>query len=294
MNATLTRAKALALIGAAAALPSCSNAHAVAVGSKNFTEEYIIAEIYAQTLEHAGLHVVRRFGLGSTQVVMAALARGDVDLYPEYTGTALIDVLHLPASRDANTIFSVVKAAYERRYHLTWLDRSPMDDSQALATTQAIAQRYHLRTLSQLAVLAPRLRLATIPEFLSRPDGLPGLQRLYGGFHFKSVRTYDIGLKYQALLEGRADVATAFTTDGEIIADRLVVLDDNKHLWPPYNVAPVVRDTTLRRYPVIAAALNRVAPWITTHAAQAMNLAVEVDKRGPDEVAARFLREHRR
>ncbi len=137
---------------------------------------------------------------------------------------------------------------------------------------------------------APQLRLATIQEFLARPDGLPGLQRLYGGFRFAQVRTYDIALKYQALLEGRADVASAFTTDGEIATDELVVLRDDRHFWSAYNVAPVVRRAALTARPQIARVLNAVSPAITDRAAQTMNAAVEQSQQDPADVAAAFLR----
>jgi osmoprotectant transport system substrate-binding protein len=274
-----------------AALPACGTRRAIAVGSKNFTESIVIAEIYAQTLERAGLSVLRRLNLGSTEIAMAAMARGDIDLYPEYTGTALIDVLHHAPMNDPKAIYAEVKAAFARDYGIVWLKASPMNDSQGIATTRAISQKYDLHTLSQLARLAPRLRLATIPEFLTRPDGLPGLQRLYGGFHFAGVRTYDIALKYQALLEGQADVATAFTTDGTILTNHLVVLLDDKHLWPPYNVAPLVRKVTLARHPGIAVALDAIAPAITDRATQAMNAQIESADRDPADVAADFLRE---
>ena len=285
----LSRARALALLGAFTALPNCAGGHAIRVGSKNFTESIVIAEIYAQALERIGLRVERRMNLGSTQIALAALMRGDIDCYPEYTGTALIDVLHLPPMRDPVAIYDLVRKTFATRYHLTWLDRAPMNDSQGLATTPEIAARYHLRTLSDLAGAAHRLRLATIPEFLSRPDGLPGLQRLYGGFRFASVRTYDIALKYDALLSGKADVATAFTTDGTIAERHLVVLDDDRHLWPPYNVAPVVRTGVVAREPRLVAALNAVSHGITSAQTQAMNAAVEIDKRDPADVARGFL-----
>ncbi|MDE2482934.1 MAG: hypothetical protein KGN02_12195 [bacterium] len=287
---TISRARALALLATVPALARCSARNGtIRVGSKNFTESIVIAEIYAQTLERAGLSVERRLNLGSTQIALAAMARGDIDLYPEYTGTALIDVLHLAPLDSPHAIYETVRAAFARSYGITWLAPSPMNDSQGIATTAAIAARYRLRTLSDLALAAPRLRLATIPEFLSRPDGLPGLQRRYGGFHFASVRTYDIALKYQALLDGSADVATAFTTDGEIASAHLVLLDDDRHLWPAYNVAPIVRSAVLAREPRIAHALDAIAPAITSAAAQRMNAAVEGERKDPADVAAAFL-----
>lgn len=288
----LSRANALALLGSIALLPSCARRAGVRVGSKNFTESIVIAEIYAQTLEAAGFTIERRFNLGSTQIALAAMRRGDIDLYPEYTGTALIDVLHHAPLEDPAAMFRVVREEFARKYDLRWLTPSPMNDSQALATTQSIAARYRLRTLSELAPIAGRLRLATIPEFLSRPDGLPGLQRVYGGFHFASVKTYDIALKYNALLAGQADVATAFTTDGTIVTRHLIVLTDDKHLWPAYNVAPVVRESLARTSPALVSALDAIAPHITTQAAASMNARVEAGA-DPADVAAAFLRDAR-
>jgi osmoprotectant transport system substrate-binding protein len=285
-----SRADAIATLASLCALPACGARGAIAVGSKNFTESIVIAEIYAQALERAGLRVVRRLDLGSTQIAMAAMSRGEIDIYPEYTGTALIDVLHHEPIRDPAASYAYVRNAFARDYGIVWLERSPMNDSQGLATTAAVAQRYHLRTLSDLAPLASRLRLATIPEFVTRPDGIPGLQRVYGGFHFASVRSYDIALKYEALLDGDADIATAFTTDGTIAVDHLVVLQDDKHLWPIYNVAPLVRATTLAREPRIASALNAIAPELTDEATRSMNAQVESRDRDPADVAAEFLK----
>ncbi len=285
----IARGRAIALIGAAVAAGCASHPKTVRVGSKNFTESFIIAEIYAQTLEAAGLNVVRRFNLGSTQIAMEAIRRGDIDLYPEYTGTALINVLNLPPMRDADAAYATVKRDFAQQFDLVWLKRSPMNDSQAMVTTREISQSQHLQTLSQLSVAAPRLRLATIQEFLSRLDGLPGLQEAYGGFHFKEVRTYDIALKYQALLAGRADVASAFSTDGALLDERLVLLRDDKHFWPPYEVAPVVRKSALQNLPQIKTALNAIAPAITDTQARRMNAEVESQHKDPADVAAAFL-----
>lgn len=285
---TLLRRQLLQLL-ACAPLAACGNGGGIRIGSKNFTESFVIAEIYAQALERGGMRVVRRFNLGSTEIALAALRRGDIDLYPEYTGTALIDVLHLPPIHDPRAMLATVSKEFSRRYDLVWLQPSPMNDSQGLATTHAVAQRFGLRTLSDLAPKASQLRLATIQEFLSRPDGLPGLQRVYGGFRFAQVRTYDIALKYEALLTGKADVASAFTTDGAIATDALIVLRDDRGLWPPYNVAPVVRAAALRARPRIRTVLNGIAPAITDGAAQRMNAEVESGRADPADVAHRLL-----
>lgn len=285
-----TRAQALASLASLPLLTRCAGlSQSIRVGSKNFTESFIIAEIYSQALEGAGYTVMRRFNLGSTQIAMAAMQRGDIDLYPEYTGTALIDVLHLPPMQDPRAVYSTVSREFAKRYDVVWLKPSPMNDSQALATTREIAARERIATLSDLAPKASSLRLATIQEFLARADGLPGLQRVYGGFRFADVRTYDIALKYQALVEGKADVASAFTTDGAIASDRFVVLRDDRHLWSPYNVAPVVRQQTLAQHAKIAIVLDAVSPRITDAAAARMNAAVESDRKDPAGVATAFL-----
>ena len=287
----LSRRRALVLLASTVVLPHCAGRSALRVGSKNFTESIVVAEIYAQALESAGFAVERRLNLGSTQIALAAMSRGDIDLYPEYTGTALIDVLHHAPLHDARAIYVTVRDAFKTRYGIDWLEPSPMNDSQAIATTREIALKNNLRTLTDLARVSAKLRLATIPEFVTRADGLPGLHRLYGGFVFASVRTYDIALKYQALLNGAADVATAFTTDGTLATQRLVVLEDDKHLWPPYNVAPLVRSATLSRQPRIATVLNAISGRLTDANARAMNAAVEDRKQDPADVAAAFLKE---
>ncbi len=263
----------------------------VIVSSKNFTEELIVGEMYALLLQQAGIPVERKLNLGTSDIAQAALIKGDISLYPEYTGTGLLVVLKYtgPTINDSQQVYDKVKQEYEQQFQLTWLDQSPMNDTQALATTKAVADKYSLKTLSDLAPKAAQLRLASIPEFQDRTDGLPGLQKTYGGFNFKSVQVFDIGLKYQALLDGNADVAVAFSTDGQIAGDNLIVLDDDKHLWPPYHIAPVVRDDVLANYPKIADVLNGLAPKLTSDAVAALNWEVDGKKRDYADVAKEFL-----
>ena len=289
-----TRTRALGLLAAGLALPACGMRRGVtAVGSKNFTEALLLGELYAQLLENGGLAVQRRLDLGGTDIAMAALRRGEIDLYPEYTGTALLVVLKAQPRGDAAQTFAFVKREYERRYGLTWLDPAPMNNTQALATTRAIAARFGLRTLSDVAAKAPQLRLGAVPEFLKRSDGLPGLQRVYGGFDFKQIRLLDFGLKYQALLDGDVDIVVAFGTDGAIVADDLVVMRDDRHLFPPYQVAPVVRLQTLAARPQIAGLLNRVAPLLTDTTMRTLNNEIDgPQKREPAGVARDFIEAH--
>jgi osmoprotectant transport system substrate-binding protein len=288
-----TRARALGLFAAAPFLASCGGGDAVKVGSKNFTEELVLGELYAQSLEHAGLHVTRKLNLGTTDIAMAALSRGEIDLYPEYTGTALLTVLHLPPESDPKRAYATVKNAYAKQYGLVWLDPAPMNDTQALATTQALAGRYALGRLSDLGAKAGELRLGAVPEFLTRPDGLPGLQKRYGGFRFKEVKRIDNGLKYQALEHGDVDVVIAFSTEGQIKSDNLVVLEDDKHLFPSYAVAPVVRKAALDAKPSLAEPLNKLAPLLTNDVMQNLNLQVDgKQKREPADVARDFLKQN--
>jgi osmoprotectant transport system substrate-binding protein len=290
----VNRARALGLVAAAGALPSCGfGSDATKVGSKNFTEALLLGEVYAQVLEDNGLPVRRRLDLGGTEIAMEALERGEIDLYPEYTGTALLVILKAQPHGDAVQTFDFVRRQYESRFGLTWLDPAPMNNTQALATTGAVAARYGLRTLSDVAVKAPQLRLGAVPEFVKRPDGLPGLQRVYGGFEFKQIRLIDFGLKYSALLAGDVDIVVAFGTDGAIIADKLVVMQDDKHLFPPYQVAPVVRVETLHAHPQIAPLLNAVAPLLTDDVMRTLNNQIDgPQKLEPADVARSFIKAH--
>ena len=289
----LSRARALALLAAAPLVASCGGGDALKVGSKNFTEELILGELYAQSLEHAGLRVTRKLNLGTTDIAMAALNRGEIDLYPEYTGTALLNVLHVAPESDPKRAYQTVKYEYESKFGLVWLDPAPMNDTQALATTRAVAGRFALGKLSDLAAKANELRLGAVPEFLTRADGLPGLQKRYGGFTFKQIKTVDNGLKYQALEHGDVDVIIAFSTEGQLKADSLVVLEDDKHLFPSYAVAPVVRKVALDANSGIAAALNKVSPLLDNDVMQNLNLQVDgPQKREPADVARDFLKQH--
>ncbi|HEV3087568.1 MAG TPA: glycine betaine ABC transporter substrate-binding protein [Candidatus Elarobacter sp.] len=293
MQNTLTRGRALMLLGAVPFVASCGGGDAIKVGSKNFTEELILGELYAQSLEHAGLKVTRKLNLGTTDIAMAALKRAEIDLYPEYTGTALLNVLHLAPTSDPRRAYDTVKTAYAKQFDLVWLDPAPFNDTQAMATTQKVAGAYALGRLSDLAAKANELRLGAVPEFLTRADGLPGLQKKYGGVKFKQVKIVDNGLKYQALEHGDVDVIIAFSTEGQLKADSLVILEDDKHFFPVYNAAPVVRKAALDAKPSLAAPLNKLAPLLTNDVMQNMNLQVDgPQKREPADVARDFLKQN--
>lgn len=261
----------------------------VVVASKDFTEEFILGEMYALLLENAGYQVERKINLGGTPVVQQALLNGEVDLYPEYTGTGLLTVLKQPVMSDPAAVYEAVKTGYEEQFQLTWLEPAPMNNTQALAMTNARASELGLTNISEMVAVADQLVMAAPPEFAEREDGYPGLQRVYGDFGFKEVLAVDAGLRYQALLNGEADIIMAFGTDGEIAANDLVVLKDDQGLWPPYQVAPVVRQAVLDANPELAETLNQLAPLLTDATMQQLNYEVSGNQREPADVAKEFL-----
>ena len=265
----------------------------ITIGSKDFTEEFIVAEMYAQLLENAGFKVVRKLNLGGTPVAQAAIVKGDIDLYPEYTSTGLLTVLKQNPIQDPTQIFNAVKSGYEQQFKLTWLDPSPFNDTQALAMTQAGSDKYGIKTFSDLSPKASQLVLGGPAEFLAREDGLPALQKAYGGFQFKDTKQLGTGsLRYQALLDGQIDVVVAFSTDGQIAGDKLVLLKDDKNFYPVYNIAPVVRMDTLQKYPQIGTVLKQLAPLLTTEVMSSLNWMVDgPDKKEPAAVAKAFLQQ---
>jgi osmoprotectant transport system substrate-binding protein len=280
----------LALI-AIVALSSCGGSEpvTVSVASKGFAEQFILGEMYALLLEDAGFTVDRKGALGGTPVLHESLINDELDIYPEYTGTGLLTVLQMDVMSDPGEVFDTVSAAYKEQFNVAWLDPAPMNNTQALAMTEARAAELGISTFSDLAAQASNLVLAGPPEFVEREDGLPGLQVAYGGFEFSDYLAVDFGLRYPTLLSSDADVVVAFGTDGEIFANGLRVLADDKGLYPPYQVAPVVRQAVLDENPEIAEALNKVAPLLDNATMQELNNRVTGEGEEPEDVARQFL-----
>lgn len=262
---------------------------AIKVGSKEFPEQYILGEMYALVLEQAGFQVERKLDLGGTPVAQAALESGELDIYPEYTGTGLLTVLKLPAMSDPQAVFQKVSEGYQQKYNLIWLDPAPMNNNQTLAMTPEGSKKFEIKTISDMVAKASELTMIGPAEFEVREDGLPGLKTKYGEFELKEYKSVLQGLRYKGLTEGEADVAVAFGTDGEIRAFNLVLLEDDKQLFPPYQVAPVVRQEVLEANPNLAAALNALAPKLTTEVMQRLNYEVSGKQREPVEIAREFL-----
>jgi osmoprotectant transport system substrate-binding protein len=271
-------------------LVSCtSEPVTVSVASKGFAEQFILGEMYALLLEDAGFTVERKGALGGTPVLHESLLNDELDIYPEYTGTGLLTVLQMDVMSDPGEVFDTVAAEYDSQFGLVWLDPAPMNNTQALAMTESRAAELGISTFSDLAAQAGDLVLAGPPEFAEREDGLPGLQATYGGYEFSDYLAVDFGLRYPTLMSGDADVVVAFGTDGEIFANGLRVLEDDMGLYPPYQVAPVVRKAVLDDNPEIADALNKVASLLDDATMQELNNRVTGEGEEPEAVAHEFL-----
>lgn len=261
----------------------------VAVGSKDFVEQFVLGHMYALALEDAGYEVERKLNLGGTDVAQAALESEEIDLYPEYTGTALLTVLEAPVNSDQEEVYNDVSEYYMENFNLVWLEPAPMNNTQALAMTRSKAEELGIETISDMVAQASDLVMVGPAEFQEREDGLLGLQEVYGDFELQDYLAVDPGLRYRALVDGQADVVVAFGTDGEIAANDLVVLEDDMNMFPPYQVAPVVRQPVLDANPDIAAVLNEVQPLLTNETMQRLNNEVTGNERDPEEVAREFL-----
>ncbi len=282
------RAAAVVLGLSLAAPAQVSAADAIRVGSKDFTENEIVGELYALALEDAGYEVERIFDIAGS-VIHTSIVSDEIDLYPEYTGTGLISILQLDPITDPQEVYDTVKEAYEEQFSLTWLDYAQANDGQGLFISKAASDEYGILTISDLQANADKLRFASQGEFDEREDGLPGLEKIYGPFEFKSSKIYDNGLKYSIVENDEADVAPAYTTEGRLAEkDKFVLLEDDKQAWPPYNLAPVVRDDVLEENPDIAEILGKVNAALDTETITALNAQVDVDKEEVEDVAADF------
>ncbi|NJK40992.1 MAG: quaternary ammonium transporter [Acaryochloridaceae cyanobacterium SU_2_1] len=266
-------------------------ANVIRIGSKDFTEQFILGEMYASLLEDRGLPVSRKLNLGDTPVAQAALLQGDIDLYPEYTGAALLTVLKQPTHKDPKQVYKIVSRAYKAQYNLIWLNSAPMNSAQVLVMKTATARAFGIQNIDDFVRQANQLRIVGPPEFTVHPDGLPGLKKVYGAFQPKAFMATEPGLQYKALESGQAEVAVGFGTDGEIDALNLMVIKDNRGLFPTCQVAPVVRQPVLETYTELKKTLNSLAPYLTDSAMRRLNYHVSAQQQEPRQVAQTFLRQ---
>jgi len=282
-----------ALVAVAGLLTGCAQSPHLVVGSKNFTEQVLLGEILAQQIERT-LHVPveHKLNLGGTLLAHQALVHGDIDLYPEYTGTALTAVLKRKPETGAertSAVFATVSRAYLRQWRLVWLRPLGFNDTFAMIVRGDTARQEHLATLSDAARAHP-WRMGAGYEFRQRPDGLDGLLRTYQLSTAAEPISMDLGLLYAALASRRVDLIAANSTDGLASALDVTVLEDDRHYFPPYECAAVVRQDTLGRYPKLREALEALSGKITDPVMRRLNYEVDGRHRPVPEVAAEFLR----
>ncbi len=274
-------------------LSSCSPAHTdrIVVGSKNFAESFLLGEMMAQMIEaHAHLKVDRRFYLAGTYICQQAILAGRIDVYPEYTGTALTAVLKENSRSDKQEVYERVKDEYQRRFGLAVGASLGFNDTFAMEIRGEEAHRLNIKTLSQAAAFAPQWRAGFGYEFMERPDGYRGLASVYGLHFAEPPRIMDLGLLARALKDHQIDLAAGNTTDGQIRVLGLFVLEDDRHYFPPYEAVPVMRRQTLQQYPEVGQALGELAGKISDEQMQQMNYEVEGQHRDAADVAREFLK----
>lgn len=263
----------------------------IVVGSKNFSEQALLGEILAQHLEARTRRPVnRRFYLAGSYICQQALLAGRIDTYVEYTGTALTAILHDPIESDASAVFARVQSEYRQRFGLEVMPSLGFNNTFAIVIRGEDARRLNLKTLSDAARFTPQWRAGFGFEFSERPDGYEGLARVYGLKFAASPRILDLGLLYRALLDKQVDLVAGNSTDGLLAARDLVILEDDKHYFPPYEAVPVVRGDALSRHPELRAALAELAGKISNAEMQKMNHEVDGNHRDIGEVAREFLR----
>jgi len=276
-------------------LSSCHKAaeRKITIGSKFFTEQVILAELLAQHIEaRTGILVDRKTNLGGTLLVHKALLAGELDLYVEYTGTALTSVLNERPSGDSSAVYARVRSLYAERFHLEVTEPLGFENTFAMVIRGDDAQRFHLRTMSDLVPIAPQWRVGVGYEFLERPDGFRGWSERYGLHFADKPRVMDLGLIYRALVDHQVDIVAGNSTDGLIDSLGLVALQDDKHYFPPYDAVPIIRQSTLARFPQLRGALAELAGKISASDIRHLNYAVEGQLQDPAGVVRQFRVSH--
>ena len=269
----------------------------VTIGSKNFTEQYILGELYAQALEANGFNVEKKLDLGSEQIADKALQNGQIDMYPEYTGTSLVatlDYVGNPADlKTPEETYQKAKELYAKRDPAdTMLTPAPFNNSYGIFVRKDVAEEKNLKTLADLAEASPDLTFVSYSEFQNRSDGYKNMQKNYPALDFGEIRIVNqLGLRYQGLQGGEGDVGVGFTTDGQLTSNDLVVMEDPKSIWPFYYPAPVVRSDVLEQNPKMKSVLNKVSGSLDVETMRKLNGQVDLEQEDPEDVAAEFLQE---
>jgi len=261
----------------------------ITIGSKFFTEQVVLAELLAQHIAaRTGIPVVRKTNLGGTLLVHKALLAGELDLYIEYTGTALTAVLNESPRGDSNAVYNRVKQLYADRFHLEVTEPLGFENTFAMVIRGDDAEKLHLQKISDIVSLAAKWRAGVGYEFLERPDGFPGLTKNYGLHFVGSPRVMDLGLIYRALVDHQVDIVAGNSTDGLIDALGLVALADDRHYFPPYDAVPIVRQAALAQFPQLRAALADLAGKLSAADIRRLNYAVDAQHEDAAAVVRAF------
>ena len=283
--AVTVMALALSMTACGSKSENTSKNTTIRVGTKDFTENLIVGELYALALEDGGYKVERVLNIAGS-VIHTSIVNNKIDLYPEYTGTGLLAVLKMKLLTDPEEVYKNVKEEYKKQFKITWLQYSKANDGAGLVIRTDLSKKLGITTISDLQKHASELRFASQGEVDQREDGIPALERVYGKFNFKSSKVYDNGLKYEVLKNDEADVAPAYTTEGKLAdTNEFTLLEDDKHVWPPYNLAPVIRDDVLEDHPDIAETINKISAKLDTKTITSLNAKVDVDKEDYEKVA---------
>jgi osmoprotectant transport system substrate-binding protein len=273
-----------------------SSGPTITVGSKNFTEQFILGSMYAQALDANGFNGVAKLNLGSEKIADKALQNGQIDLYPEYTGTSLVSILpykkeEYPKTPEA-TYETARKLYAERKPADTMLNPASFANTYGIFVRRKTAEDLDLHTLTDLAEASPNLTFVSYSEFQNRSDGYPNMKENYPALDFKDIIIVnELGLRYQGLQNGNGDVGVGFTTDGQLTSNQLVVMKDTKNIFPQYYPAPVVRSDVLKKYPKIKGILNEVTASLDLKTMRELNGKVDLDQEDPEDVAKAYLEE---
>ena len=272
------------------ALTGCARSEKIVIGSKDFSENILLGEMFAQLVEaKTDIKVERKMNLGGTFVCFEALKKGDIDIYPEYTGTGLTAQLKLDVIGDPDEAYRVVSEEFDKQFKIKWLKPLGFNNTYTLAVTQDVYQQYGVKTFSDLAKISEKLIFGAEHEFFDRQDGYDGLVQKYSMIFKGAPKKMNVSLKYQAMGNGDMDVTDAFATDGAIKQYNLVVLTDDMGFFPPYYAAPIVRNATLEKHPELEGVLNMLDKAIDDATMAELNYKVDAEGQDVAKVAKEFL-----
>ena len=274
--------------------PVNSSGEKIVVATKPTAEQYILGEIIAQLVENnTDIQVIRKFGIGGgTSNIHPAMLKGEIDIYPEYTGTAWLFILKEPHIKNPDSLYSALTKAYDEQFNLEWACRLGFNNTFTLALPELVAQNQKITTFSELAVKSKLFVFGAEFDFFEREDGFTGLNKVYP-FNFKNEVELDINLKFQALENHTVDVINAFSTDSRIRQMNLRVLKDDKQFFPAYQAGIVIRKESLQTYPELKGLLKRLENMISDSTMMQLNYEVEIEKKSPSQVAVNFLKQHK-